>query len=78
MLLSGEPFQFAYTSDLSRAFDTGSAIVKRLNNNPHLIKDENLRGKNFGRFENKPCFHFSDALRESQQSKEDVSFFVER
>jgi len=69
--LKGEPFQFAYTSDLSRAFDTGSAIVKRLNNNLHLIKDENLRGKNFGRFENKPCFLFSEALRESQKPKEE-------
>ena len=58
-MLSNESFDLAFSSDLSRAYETGLAIV---GDPDRLVKDKLLREWDFGRFENRPKQEIFEAI----------------
>jgi len=64
----GEHFDIAYSSSLSRAFDTGTAIV---GDSKRLIIDDLVIERNFGRFENKPNKDFTAVHSEAKKSPDE-------
>ena len=57
--LKDEKYDLVYSSDLSRAYDTGLAIV---GDPSKMIKDTQLRERDFGIFENQPNSVFMEAV----------------
>ena len=64
----GEHFDIAYSSSLSRAFDTGTAIV---GDSKRLVIDDLVIERNFGRFENKPNKDFTAVHSEAKKSPDE-------
>ena len=57
--LSNVNFDFIFSSDLSRAYDTAKEIADQGKGTKEVIRDPLLREKDFGRFEQRPNMEYA-------------------